>query len=145
MRTLISHPTPPQHTVNIASCCIIKVVPVGGTCVDNVVYIKDVVVRTFISHPTPFHPTPYIYIYTKRKNVPKRTGHPSRREQLLNHRPITIITRQSVQRLHKAHGHQQSSANATATGLLSECHGVDVRTGAEEGHSKSISLKGPAN
>ena len=90
------HPTPTQHTVNIASCCIIKVVPVGGTCVDNVVYIKDVVVRTFISHPTP-----YIYIYTKRKNVPKRTGHPSRREQLLNHRPITIITRQSVQRLHK--------------------------------------------
>ena len=45
----------------------------------------------------------------------------------------------------QAHGHQQSSANATATGLLSECHGVDVRTGAEEEHSKSMSLKGPAN
>ena len=29
-------------------------------------------------HPTP----PDIYIYIKRKNVPKRTGHPSRREQL---------------------------------------------------------------
>ena len=45
----------------------------------------------------------------------------------------------------QAHGHQQSSANATATGLLSECHGVDVKTGAKEKHLKSMSLKGLAN
>jgi hypothetical protein len=45
----------------------------------------------------------------------------------------------------QAHGHQQSSVNATATGLLSECHRVDVKNGAEEEHLKSMSLKGPAN
>ena len=102
----LGRPTPPQRTVNVASCCIITVVPVGGTCVDNVVSrtwswgrlyptpphptttycqrsitlhhhgrpswwnmrwkrsIKDVVVKTLISHPTPPHPTPpHIYIY----------------------------------------------------------------------------------
>ena len=42
----------------------------------------------------------------------------------------------------QAHGHQQSSANATATGLLSECHGVDVKAGVKEKHLKSMSLKG---
>ena len=42
----------------------------------------------------------------------------------------------------QAHGHQQSSANATATGLLSECHGVDVKTGADEEHLNLMSLKG---
>ena len=41
--------------------------------------IKDVVMKTSISHPTPPHPI-YIYIYTKHKNVTKRTGHPSRRD-----------------------------------------------------------------
>jgi hypothetical protein len=45
----------------------------------------------------------------------------------------------------QAHGNQQSSANATATGLLRQCHGVDVKTGTEEGHLKSMSLIGPAN
>ena len=135
------HPTPPQHTVNIASCCIIKVVPVGGTCVDNVVYIKDVVVRTFISHPTP-----YIYIYIYKTQKCAKTHRPpvtawATTESPTHHNHHKTKCPKAAQ----AHGHQQSSANATATGLLSECHGVDVRTGAEEGHSKSISLKGPAN
>ena len=72
VRTLISHPTPPHPTpshraVNVASRCIINVFQVGGTCVDNVVYIKDLVVRTNIPphcHPTPPHP---IYIYISHK------------------------------------------------------------------------------
>jgi hypothetical protein len=67
-------------------------------------------------------------------------------KQFLNHLPITIINyRTKHPKAAQAHGHQESSANATATGLLSECHSVNVKTGAEEGHLKSLSLKGPAN
>ena len=41
----------------------------------------------------------------------------------------------------QAHGHQQSSAKATATGLLSECHGVDVKRKQEAEHWEMDELK----
>ena len=45
----------------------------------------------------------------------------------------------------QAHGHQQSSAKATATGLLSECHCADVKITAEEEHLKPMSFKRACN